>query len=398
MRNALAAALFLCAAAAFAGTSATPPSTTNNDDSCDIALQPAATLLLPYFEVDIQTRHTTTLFTIQNLSPVPVVANVTLWTDWGYPALDFPLLLTGYDVEGIDLYDVFVNGTMPPSECGRTNLSPLLPDLQSMFRLGKGTAGALGCTSQVGGVHYDAIGYATIDLVASCAAKNAASSDYFETLLFDNILTGDYQQLWSGGQAYASSSPLVHIRAIPEGGAAGAVVVSSLPSTFYDRYAPVRKSDRRQPLPSAFAARYINGLTGGFATTVKIWRETRTAGACNGAQAAASNSNMPLTEVVRFDERENATIIVPGNCFFCGPGPIGIPVTGSYAAFNTTLFPPFSTSGDAGGWLYLNVGNQSWMSVSMYAAPTYSAEAVATALGNGCSPTMAKGAQIGPTP
>jgi hypothetical protein len=37
---------------AFAGTSATPPATTNNDDSCDISLQPAATLLLPYFEVD----------------------------------------------------------------------------------------------------------------------------------------------------------------------------------------------------------------------------------------------------------------------------------------------------------------------------------------------------------
>ena len=28
------------------------PSTTNNSDSCDIGVTPAATLLLPYFEVD----------------------------------------------------------------------------------------------------------------------------------------------------------------------------------------------------------------------------------------------------------------------------------------------------------------------------------------------------------
>jgi hypothetical protein len=32
--------------------SASSPATTNNDDSCDISLLPAATLLLPYFEVE----------------------------------------------------------------------------------------------------------------------------------------------------------------------------------------------------------------------------------------------------------------------------------------------------------------------------------------------------------
>ena len=32
------------------------PATTNNDDSCDIGAAPAATLLLPYFEVDLGIR------------------------------------------------------------------------------------------------------------------------------------------------------------------------------------------------------------------------------------------------------------------------------------------------------------------------------------------------------
>src|SRR3989442_16013182 len=103
------AALFL-AAAAVAGTSLTPPATTDNDDSCDIVLQPAATLLLPYFEVDFkapQSNTTTTLLTIQNLSPSPRIANVTIWTDWGFPAVNFPIHLTGYDVQGINLYDLF---------------------------------------------------------------------------------------------------------------------------------------------------------------------------------------------------------------------------------------------------------------------------------------------------
>ena len=53
----------LVAGAAFAATplkvqpnltfSSGAPTTTNNDDSCDLGTAPAATLLLPYFEVDI---------------------------------------------------------------------------------------------------------------------------------------------------------------------------------------------------------------------------------------------------------------------------------------------------------------------------------------------------------
>ena len=54
--------------------------TTNNDDSCDIAVQPAATLLLPYFEVDLKNPATTTLFTVQNLSPLSRIANVMVWS------------------------------------------------------------------------------------------------------------------------------------------------------------------------------------------------------------------------------------------------------------------------------------------------------------------------------
>jgi hypothetical protein len=379
MRTALACAVLFLAASAWGDASRTSsPSTTNNDDSCDIALQPAATLLLPYFEIDLKAPATTMLVTIQNVSPSPVIANVTLWTDWGYPALNFPIHLTGYDVQGMNLFDVLGRGALPPTDCHAGNISPvILPDLQAAFTIG----GTGACTAAVGFFHFRAIGYATIDVVASCAATNATSRDYFANLRFDNVLTGDYQQLSTrDDRALASGGPLVHIRAIPEGGAAGAVVPSALPHTFYERYMPdpvPANADRRQPLPSVFVPRTA------FATTLKIWREAAAVGTCAGARL---NSNLPLADVVRFDEHENATI---------ANAPPGLPIAIALPA-NASLLPGFSTTGDAGGWLYLNFNTQSWVTVSMFAEPAYVTETTAAALRNGCSPSPKPGAQIAP--
>ena len=59
----------------------------------------------------------------------------------------------------------------------------------------------------------------------------ACGATYFSAdILFDNVLTGDYEQIVpgsSGGLTAASGgSPLVHIRALPEGGPAGSVVAT----------------------------------------------------------------------------------------------------------------------------------------------------------------------------
>jgi len=472
--------VFLVAAAASGATSRTSPSTTNNDDSCDIAVQPAATLLLPYFEVDFLSPPSsarTTLFTVQNVSPYPQIANVTLWTDYGYPAFSFPIFLTGYDVQGINLYDIFTRGMIapgfPPTSGGTSFTTPvplnptpgsqpfgnaanpnfladvptacallagvippaLLQDLQLLFVIGKGTGQSIPCTAAVGGTHVLAIGYATIDVVATCSAKNPSSSDYFAgTALFDNVLVGDYQEIVPrGDKSYAQGGPMVHIRAVPEGGAAGAVADSSLPYTFYDRYTaalPQRTADRRQPLPSVFAARYIAGGTGALNTSFKIWREGVATGICSSSvtnpNAPSRNSYMPIADAVRFDEHENATLY---------PLPIAIsaalPTPGTNAAFSAPaisgFFPAISTSGDVGGWLYLNLNNggstaysvgltsgiardfrtntstyigvrqsQNWVIASMFAEPTYATEATVPALGNGCSPSPRAGAQVAP--
>src|SRR5213075_909886 len=89
---------------------------TDNYASCDITVSPAATLLLPYFEVDVAkpvSDATNTIFSIINTSRSPQLARVTIWTDYAHPALWFNVVLTGYDVEPISMYDVLVNGKLP---------------------------------------------------------------------------------------------------------------------------------------------------------------------------------------------------------------------------------------------------------------------------------------------
>src|SRR5437899_301409 len=114
--------LAFISATAFAGTNRAvrpgliPPGSADNNASCDIGTFPAATLLLPYFEVEAG-KHVNdagnTIFSVVNTSRQPQIARVTIWTDYGYPALWFNLFLTGYGVSSISLYDVIANGVLP---------------------------------------------------------------------------------------------------------------------------------------------------------------------------------------------------------------------------------------------------------------------------------------------
>jgi hypothetical protein len=430
------------------------PTTTNNDDSCDISTAPAATLLLPYFEVDINAQQTTaqtTLFTITNVTQIPQIAHVTVWTDLSYPVLDFNIFLTGYDVQGINLYDVIARGFVAStvgtsiddaiSPTGIRSLDndanphflgsvasdcsilpgPIPANILADVRTGLTTGRVSACGSaQVGLVHANAIGYVTIDVAATCSVALPIEPTYYSgEILFDNVLIGDYQQINPNPATgnYAGGNPLVHIRAVPEGGLAGAAAVpTNLPFTFYDRYTPTlaRTIDRRQPLPSTFAARFIQGGTGAFNTNFKIWREgvTGPIGVACSAYARNNGSEMQVRDIVRFDEHENPTI----NASQTRVSPVQtttvvLPETSSTST-SAGIYPPLSTSGDVGGWMYLNLNNggnaaysvqragfsgagtstttvrqnQDWVIVSMFAEGRYSVDFDAAWLGNGCSP------------
>ena len=78
---------------------------------------PAATLLLPYFEVDLDNpAGVTTLFSINNASAAPALVHVVIWSDLSIHILDFNVYLTGYDVYTQNLRDLFINGTAPQTE------------------------------------------------------------------------------------------------------------------------------------------------------------------------------------------------------------------------------------------------------------------------------------------
>src|SRR5690242_17687903 len=257
--------------------------TINNDDSCDIAVLPAATLLLPYFEVDInapQATARTTLFSVVNTTKNQVYARATVWTDLAYPVMSFNLSLTGYDVAGVNLYDIFARGTLPPTSCLVGPPDPIPAVTLADIRTALTTGTISSCSGRIGFTHPNATGYITIDLVAACGTANPTDAGYFDELLYDNILTGDYETIDPNPTTgnFAGATPLVHIRAIPEGGAAGKIVKTNLPHTFYDRYTPPgsedsRAMDRRQPLPALFTARYIQGGSGSFNADFHIWRE-----------------------------------------------------------------------------------------------------------------------------
>jgi len=268
-------------------------------------------------------------------------------------------------------------------------------------------------------------------------------------MLFDNVLIGDYQDVNPNSTTgnYAGGNPMVHLRAIPEGGPVGANPGTNLPFTFYDRYnnggnsapgGPIsigtpltngnnRLLDRRQPLPSVFAARWIQGGTTGFNTNYKIWREGITgpnSTTCSSS-VPALNSALAITELVRFDEHENSNSVAPPNVISPPPPSVTnvLPETSSTST-SSSIFPGLTNSGDLGGWMYLNLNNafnnatgvysspaadnptahptfatrasQNWVIVSMFAEGRYSVDFDAAWLGNGCSAPVAGGTTIGP--
>jgi hypothetical protein len=398
---------------------ASPP-TVNNDDSCDVMVAPAATLLLPYFEVDLM-RTDTTLFTVANVTQLPQIARVTLWTDWSYPLFSFNIFLTGYDAQSIDLYDVLtagnlsgLDGTSSDTPEGIRSLenddNPLLdiadcntlpvalpPSFTKQIAEALTTGRSAGfCSNQrVGGEHANAIGYVTIDVVDSCKASLPTDPGYFTSeILFDNVLTGDYQHL-NRLENLARGGPMVHIRAIPEGGGTGAHP-TNFSTTFYSNYQNGGTADRRQPLPSIFAVRWLEGADGPLKTNFTIWREgiTRAHSGC----AVASNGSLTIADMIRFDEDENPMAFA--DCQNCAPPTRRLLPPSSRPHVDDEVFPP-NAGGATSGWMYMNLNNQgvfpfrpfevasqNWVTVSMSAEGRYQVELDAASLGNGCTPSV----------
>ena len=85
---------------------------------CANDVVPAATLLFPFVQYDYDAglagnNGATTLFAITNVSNEAQIVHITLWTDYSIAILDFNIVLTGYDVQTINIRDILRDGWLP---------------------------------------------------------------------------------------------------------------------------------------------------------------------------------------------------------------------------------------------------------------------------------------------
>jgi hypothetical protein len=264
-----------------------------------------------------------------------------------------------------------------------------------------------GVCNAIGTVHENAVGYATIDVVGNCGTNGPTDPKYFtEDIRYDNVLIGDSQSI-DAGQNFAQGNPMVHIRAIPAGGTPRRRVVRAsyakrFDRTFYGRFQDPahRSADARQPLPSTFAARWVNGGTGSVETSLKIWREGNT-GTHADCSAYEKKGHIVVRESVAFDEHENGEGVAdPLDCHYypCIGDPYArLPsVALVKVGWSSDPFPQNILNQRTAGWLYLNLEDendsdgprQNWVVVSSSVERRYSVDFDAAWLGNGCSPSM----------
>jgi hypothetical protein len=306
---------------------------------------PAATLLLPYFETDLGNENgMQTTIRFSNTSASAIMVNVTLWTDLGVPTYNFPVYMTGYDTEEIDLRLLF-KGIRPitatagqdPADkispkgnysqdinfasCnGILPFSGVLPAATvTALRNAHTGQGSTLLSGNCGGVPQGdniARGYITLDTNNSCVGTFPSDPNYVaNTITNQNVLTGTVTYL-NRSQNLAYGDPLVHVEASATNPLTSPPLVAGANNnTFYGRYVGYNSSDNREPLASITQARFLNGGVFSAGTDAIVWRDPGVAVlpfACNAGLPAPFP--LPQAQVVAFDEQENPTL-VSGNVF-----------------------------------------------------------------------------------
>ncbi|MCA9285349.1 MAG: hypothetical protein KDB94_11825 [Acidobacteria bacterium] len=314
-------------------------------DLCTIEATPAATLLLPYFEVDIDNADgVDTFISVNNASNESVLTHVIVWGDWSVEALDFNIYLTGYDVQTVGLGLIIRDGILPrtarstsvspigpysgsaPSYPGCSGILPytnpaldaeFLAHLQSILTGGPSSYYGGLC----GGENYGdniARGYVTIDVVHDCTLLTPCDPGYFTSEGgvyyeglggYENVLWGDWYMI-DYANNFAQGDTLVHIEAVQPGDQAGMAAISA--GSFYNRCVIAEDgfttpwADLRESLATTFATRFYQNaaFTGG--TDFLVWKDSQyphdRGYSCGGGPFWWP---LPEAQVVFFDEQEN---------------------------------------------------------------------------------------------
>lgn len=346
-------------------------------DATRITTEPAATLLLPYFEVELPKkpgkahgRRTTTIFQIANGAAAATLARVTVWSDLAVPVTAFDVYLTGYDVQQIDLFDV-VEGRFPATDPGGNapgcaEVLPPPPSQGEEFALHMraaltGAASALFGGQCAGLDHGErkpvARGYVTVDAVSQCSLLFPDAPGYFIAggqgiATNENVLWGDWFVV-DRKRKTTYGDALVAVRAD------AADPATSTPGnyTFYAAQVGATAADNRQPLAWTFGGRYVDDGRDPFfggGTSLVVWRDPKVKQGPFPCEALPAWHPLPQQQVVVFDDQENAeepSFPVPPP-----PAPEQPLVPFAAATQKVTVGGPTLPVSFTRGWFYLSLG------------------------------------------
>jgi hypothetical protein len=353
---------------------------------CTVDQVPGATLLLPYFEVDLGNPNgLTTLFAINNSSSGAVLTHVVVWSDLSVPVLEFNVYLTGYDVQTINMRDVLVYGNLPQTASAGQDQSdtispkgnfsqdvdfascqgvlpppPLPPSFTQHLQLALTGKASPVLQNQCAGQNLGdglARGYVTVDTVNNCTLRIPGDIGYFGPsgtgdVTDQNVLWGNWY-IVDVPQNYVIGSTMVSI----EADAGNAATSSSGHYTFYGRYDGWSAADHREPLASNFAAQFFSGgVLFPAGSHMIVWRDPKGAQGPFPCPAAVGVTPqwypLGMEGVVVFDESEHAA--VPQSFPFC-PAPPSVfnpfpAATQAVTVGGASLPVPFQF-----GWMYLDL-------------------------------------------
>ena len=360
---------------------------------CALDPVPAATLLLPYFEVDYLTPGgTTTYFRLINTSPEAVLLRSTYWTQWGQPTIDFDIFLTGYDVVTANLDDYF-DGNIPITADRQSDPSDTIsphgnyPELDASFqncnfffpffvnpvirgnnleRFQDGHTGKpLSFLSQrcLGPDHGDTVarGYITFDSMSTCSTAFPFDVGYFVDGGLGiannrNQVTGDWT-IHDAGRSLFYGGPMVSIEA--EDGFNAAATATG--STFWGTAASPSGGDNREPLGAIWDFRLTAGTTSLdplITTDILVWRDSTSRNWPNNGFVCGTGPDWaPLSQasLVCWDEEENPIELCAGSGEDCFPlmsqrvtldqGLLAVPFSRGFCRLDTNA-PNDSPTGD----------------------------------------------------
>jgi len=283
---------------------------------CAFDTVPAATLLFPFVAYNYEdgADGVNTLFAITNVSSDAQIVHITLWTDYSIPVLDWNVLLTGYDVYTFDIRSILRDGVIVPTYAVThtgdgdgndegvldqgpvSNSNPLVdpnwdgpwdvpgndtgmgwPEstyvgffqtmLQASQTVNNGYNNCSGNDFHLAQDNWwddrdefdDTWAYLTADVVNECNKAFPDEEIYWDRYAENqNVLIGDV--IWTDLENnYSEVQNAVHIEASDYIESVTGPGPNGWNITFYGRYSNAFDlTDYREPLPTAWAFRYIN--------------------------------------------------------------------------------------------------------------------------------------------